>query len=159
MWTDMYIETTLMKYCHGPGELVGITLNEHALCRWALSLHICSRLTKDIADLKEATLFEVDHHKEESTSRIKADSDDRNAIRDKLETCVWIPLMSPKARILSTLSPGRSATNMSMLKTLFSDWRSPAARIRIGLSHRILPNDQDEGHYQGKKQRGADPME
>ena len=31
---------------------------------------------------------EVDHHKEESTSRIKADSDDRNAIRDKLETCV-----------------------------------------------------------------------
>ena len=88
MWTDMYIETTLMKYCHGTGEIVGITLNEHALCRWALSLHIWSRRTKDIADLKETTLFEVDHHKEESISRIKADSDDRNAIRDKLETCV-----------------------------------------------------------------------
>ena len=38
--------------------------------------------------MKEASLVEVDHHKEESTSRIKADSDDRNAIRDKLETCV-----------------------------------------------------------------------
>ena len=31
---------------------------------------------------------EVDQHKEESTSSIKADSDDRNAIRDKLDTCV-----------------------------------------------------------------------
>ncbi len=35
-----------------------------------------------------ATLAEVDDHKIESPSRIKADSDDRNAIRDKLETCV-----------------------------------------------------------------------
>ena len=87
MWTDMYIETTMMKYCHGSGGIVGITLNEHALCRWALSLHICSRLTKDIADLKEATLFEVDHHKEESTSRIKADSDDRNYQRQAGDVC------------------------------------------------------------------------
>ena len=76
-----------MKYCHGPGGIVGITLNEHALCRWALSLHICSRLTKDIADLKEATLFEVDHHKEESTSRIKADSGDRNYQRQAGDVC------------------------------------------------------------------------
>ena len=45
------------------GGMVGIVLNEHALYRWALNLHICSRLTNDIAYLKEATLFEVDHHK------------------------------------------------------------------------------------------------
>ena len=32
---------------------------------------------------------------------------------------VWIPLMSPEARILSTSSPGRSVTQMSMLKTPF----------------------------------------
>ena len=68
MWTDMSIETTCMRYGHGPMAVVGITLGEHALCRWALSLRICSRLAKDIADLKEATLVEVDHHKEESTS-------------------------------------------------------------------------------------------
>ena len=42
----------------------------------------------DIADLKEAIPVKVDLHKEESTSRIKADDDDRNAIRDKLEKCV-----------------------------------------------------------------------
>ena len=41
-----------------------------------------------IADLKEAISIEVDHHKEDSPSRINADDDDRNAIRDKLETCV-----------------------------------------------------------------------
>ena len=77
-----------MRYGHGPGGIVGIMLNEHALCRWALNLHICSRLTKDIAYLKDDTLFEVDNHKEESHSRIKADDDNRNAIRDNPDTCV-----------------------------------------------------------------------
>ena len=57
-----------MRYGHGPGGIFGITLNEHALCRWALSLRMCSRLKKDIADLY------VDHHKGEPPSRIKADN-------------------------------------------------------------------------------------
>ena len=43
-----------MRYGHGPGGIVGITRNEHDIFRWALYLHICSRLIKDIADLKEA---------------------------------------------------------------------------------------------------------
>ena len=42
----------------------------------------------DIADLKEAISVEVDHHTKDSPSRINADNDDRNAIRDKQETCV-----------------------------------------------------------------------
>ena len=63
-------------------------MKEHALSRWALNLHICPRLTKDIADLKEVISVEVDHHKEDSPSIINADNDDRNAIRDNLETCV-----------------------------------------------------------------------
>ncbi len=77
-----------MRYGHGPGGIVRITLNKHALCRWALNLHICPRLTKNTADLKYAILVEVYHHKEEHPSIIKADDDDRNAIRDKLEMCV-----------------------------------------------------------------------
>ena len=44
--SDMYSETTFMRYGHGPGGIVGITLNPHALKRWALSLHICSRMIK-----------------------------------------------------------------------------------------------------------------
>ena len=78
----LYIYTTFIRYGDGPGGIFGITLNEHAICRWALNLHICSRLTKDIADLKEVTLVEVDHHREESPSIINADSDDRNDTRD-----------------------------------------------------------------------------
>ncbi len=46
IWSDMFIETTFMRYGHGPGGLVGITLNQSALKRWALSLHTCSRLIK-----------------------------------------------------------------------------------------------------------------
>ena len=60
-----------MRYGHGPGGIFGIMLNEHALC-W----------------LERATLFEVDHHKEESPSIIKIDDDYRNAFRDTLEKCV-----------------------------------------------------------------------
>ena len=43
-----------MRYGHGPGGIVGITPNEQALCRWSLNLHICSRLTQDIADFEDA---------------------------------------------------------------------------------------------------------
>ena len=59
----------------------------------------------------------------------------RNAIRDKLETCVD-PLMSPKAIILSTLSPERSATKMSMLKTLFRFEKSSCKNLS-----RLVPQD------------------
>ena len=47
----MFIETTFIG--HGPGGLIGITLNEKAVQRWAMSLYICSRLMKDVADLKD----------------------------------------------------------------------------------------------------------
>ena len=58
MWnriqTDIFIETMFMRYGHGPGGLIGITLNEKAVHRWAMSLHISSRLMKDMADLKDS---------------------------------------------------------------------------------------------------------
>ena len=37
-----------MRYRHGPGDLIGIILNEKAVPRWAMSPHICSRLMKDM---------------------------------------------------------------------------------------------------------------
>ena len=49
----MFIETMFMRYGHGPGGLIGITLNEKAVHRWAMSLHICSRFMKDKADLND----------------------------------------------------------------------------------------------------------
>ena len=110
----LYIDTTFMRYGYGPGGIVGITLNERALCRWALSLHISSRLTKDNIDLKEATLVEVDLHKEEYPSRIKTDGDDRNAIGDKLETCVDHLDVSQGQNLINIVTG-----KMSMLKTVF----------------------------------------
>ncbi len=51
IWTDISIETMFMHYGHGPGGLIGIILNEKVVHRWVLSLHICSRLMKEMADL------------------------------------------------------------------------------------------------------------
>ena len=36
MWSDMFMETTFMRYGHGPGGLIEITLNESAMKRWEL---------------------------------------------------------------------------------------------------------------------------
>ena len=82
-----------MRYGHGPGGIVGIMLNEHALCRWALipiEPPYLFETDKGHYLLERATLFEVHvgHHKEEAPSIIKTDDDDRNAIRDKLDACV-----------------------------------------------------------------------
>ena len=80
-----------MRYGHGPGGIVGIMLNEHALCRWALipiEPPYLFETDNGHCLLERATLFEVDHHKEESPSIIKTDDDDRNALRDKLDMCV-----------------------------------------------------------------------
>ena len=112
-----------------------ITLNVHAHCSWALSLHICSRLTKDIADLKEATLVEVEHHKEESTSIIKTDSDDRNAIRDKLETCVD-PIDVSQGQNLINIVTGKISNRNINVETLFR-LEKPSCKK----SSRLVPQD------------------
>ena len=44
IWSDMIIETTVMRYGHGPGGMVGLTLNQNSLDKWALSTHISSQL-------------------------------------------------------------------------------------------------------------------
>ncbi len=60
------------------GGLVGITLNQSALKRWALSLHTCSRLIKDVAEMREGTESpSVMMHKEEMKGRKESDGTDR----------------------------------------------------------------------------------
>ena len=65
-----------MRYGHGPGGLIGITLNEKAIHRWPMSLLICSRLMKDMADLKDSSSVHITSHKDELASRIKYDESD-----------------------------------------------------------------------------------
>ena len=88
----MFIEMTFMRCGHRLRELVGITLCPRARKRWSLSLHICSRLLKDLDHLREDEY--VTTHKEESGARIASDAVDRNKLRDKLDTC--INLLNPQ---------------------------------------------------------------
>ena len=48
IWSDMFIESTFMRYCHESGGLTGLTLNPSAVTQWALSLHICSQIRGDL---------------------------------------------------------------------------------------------------------------
>ena len=78
-----------MRYGHGPGGLIGITLSPSALKRWALSLYTCSRLLKDLDDMRDINdSLQVTTHKEEAVARIASDEADRKNIRDRLDTCV-----------------------------------------------------------------------
>ena len=85
----MFIETTFMRYGHGPRGIIGITLKPETLKTWALGLHICSRLEQDIADITEGErVTKQETHKEETTARIQSDAKDRGSIRRKLELCI-----------------------------------------------------------------------
>ena len=70
--SDMMIETTVMRCCHGPAGVIGITLNESALEHWARSLHISSFFEQSPLGLKgNETNKNVTHHQEESKARMK----------------------------------------------------------------------------------------
>ncbi|MES9884531.1 MAG: hypothetical protein ABW185_27110 [Sedimenticola sp.] len=89
IWSDMFIESTVMRYGHGPGGLIGITLKPNAVKRWALSMHICSQLVQGISEMSDGVRSpDVTTHKEELKSRIDADRLDRDNIRQKLTTCI-----------------------------------------------------------------------
>ena len=55
IWSDMFIETTFMRYGHAPGGIIGITLKAQTLKVWALSIHTCSRLEADLDEMIENT--------------------------------------------------------------------------------------------------------
>ena len=72
IWSDMMIETTVMRYGHGPECMTGITLNESPLERCARSLHVSSVLEQSLPGLKgNETNKNVTHHKEESEAQMK----------------------------------------------------------------------------------------
>jgi len=88
LWSDMMIESTFMRFGHGLGGIIGVTLNQPLVRCWALSLHICNRLMKDVAELNEETDTSVQSHKEEISSRVKSDGRDRETIHQKLKQCI-----------------------------------------------------------------------
>ena len=106
MWTDMMIETTFMRYGKGPRGLIGITLKPNAMKTWALSLHICCRIQKDIREMTQHEMSTRNRHKEEMKSRMLSDANDREKPRNKLEESIN-PLDSaqhPEEGILNIVS-------------------------------------------------------
>ena len=85
IWSDMYIETTFMRYGKGPKGIIGITLKPSAVKRWAFSMHVCCRVANEVATITERRkTVEVSSHKEENPARVKSDGIDRQNIRAKL---------------------------------------------------------------------------
>ena len=91
IWSDLFIETTYMRYGHGPAGIVGSTWNESTLAIWALSHSTCVQLMNDLEVMKDGEEQNiVTSHKEERQTRIKADAADRMRIREAISTCIDI---------------------------------------------------------------------
>ena len=91
IWSDLFIETTYMRYGHGPSGITGSTLNESTLVIWAFSHSTMTQLTNYLQEIKEGALETVVcTHKEERHKRIKEDSADRAKLRETLSTCIDI---------------------------------------------------------------------
>ena len=89
IWSDMFIETTFMRYGKGPGGLIGVTLKPKAVKKWNNSLHICIQVLKDLDEMRDRGFAkEKSVHKEEMPSRINADEIDREKLRRVLKSCV-----------------------------------------------------------------------
>ncbi len=88
LWSDMFIETTFMRFGKGKQGILGITLKPEALKTWALSLHVCGTIASDMASLRDRDDTSQEFHKEEGTARIKNDAEDRKGIRNKLSQCI-----------------------------------------------------------------------
>ena len=115
IWSDMFIESTFMRYGHH-SETTGITLKPPTMKIWALGLHVCSQLMKDVSEIKENDgETSVAVHKEEMPARKQADAVDREKLRKKLTTCID-PLQTEKhPNGLVNIVTGRLSPLWSML--------------------------------------------
>ena len=91
IWSGMAIESTFMRYGHGQSGIIGITLRHETLKTWAYSLHACKTVVSNMDQMRtqeQHVQASQTHHKEEAMARVKTDTKDRRALRDKLEACI-----------------------------------------------------------------------
>ena len=92
IWSDMAIETTLMRYGHGQSGIIGELHSNLILSNtWAYSMHACNTLVINLDEMRQQDhndqITQV-HHKEEGTARIKLDTADRRILQEKLQNCI-----------------------------------------------------------------------
>ena len=86
IWSDIFMESTFMRYGHNPSEIISITLKPATMKRWALGLHTCSQLVNDVSEMKENDgQTTVTVHKKEMPARKQADAVDREKLRRLLD--------------------------------------------------------------------------
>ena len=91
IWSDMAIETTFMRYGHGQSGIIGITMRPETLKTWAYSFHACNTVVSSLDQMRtqeQHVPASQTHPKEEAKARVKTDTKDRKALRDKLEVCI-----------------------------------------------------------------------
>ena len=87
-WSDMFSETTFMRYGHNQGGLTEISPKDNAMQRWSIRLHTCSSyVISYITAMRNQTHRTLAHYKEETPGRIQAASADRHTLREKLAQC------------------------------------------------------------------------
>ena len=62
--------TNFMRYGKGPRGLIGITVKLNAMKTWALTLHICCRMQKDIREMTQHDMLTRNLDKEEMMLRM-----------------------------------------------------------------------------------------
>ena len=89
IWSDMFIETTFMRYGHDPRGTIGITLKPETLKTLALGLHISHCLEQDITSpLGKKQDISQEAHKEEIKARNASYGADRQSTQNKLNLCI-----------------------------------------------------------------------
>ena len=89
IWSDMFIESTFIRYGHQAGGITGLTLKPSAVTRWALSLHTCSQRRGDLLAMKDRLNNKTTTtHKEKATGRMTSDASDRQKIKEALQNYI-----------------------------------------------------------------------
>ena len=88
IWSDQMIETTYMKHRKGPSGIIGSKTKPKTLQIWAKSQHACTHILTELSNLSKKDNVEITTHKEESKSRIQADTVDRQKLRTFMNTCI-----------------------------------------------------------------------
>ena len=73
IWSDMMIETSYMKFGKGPSGVIGVTTKPRTVQIWAKSQHSCSRILKELSELRNKEDPKIIFHKEEGNARIMND--------------------------------------------------------------------------------------
>ena len=84
-WSDIFIESTFMRYGYSQGGLTGITLNDKAI---PLLPHSLSQLVRNLTSMRNELCKDPTHHLQEFNARLQADNSERRKLWERQYECV-----------------------------------------------------------------------